>query len=240
MREYLRQASVVVVGAGGLGSASSWYLALAGIGRLGLVDGDAVEVSNLQRQVIHSTPDLGRPKVESAAEKLRGLRPDLIIDVHPVRLTRDNALSLLAPYDVVVDACDNFATRYLLNDACYLLGKPLSYGAVFRFEGQASLFFPGEGPCLRCLFPEPPPPGSLPTCREAGVLGPVPGLIGCLQAMDVVRHLTGCGETYRGRLLLYDARLMTWDEVVLHRDPHCPACGDGPRMERLVPDYGNF
>lgn len=237
---YLRQASAVVVGTGGLGSASSMYLALAGIGRLGLVDGDRVEMSNLQRQVIHSTRDLGRPKVESAADKLREVRPDLQIDLYPVRLTRENAESILGPYDVVVDACDNFATRYLLNDVCYLLRKPLSYGAVFRFEGQASLFFPGDGPCLRCLFPEPPPAGSVPTCREAGVFGPVPGLIGCLQAMDVVRYLTGRGETYRGRLLLYDARLMTWDEVALSRDSRCPVCGDGPRITRLADDYGTF
>ncbi|MBC7339968.1 MAG: HesA/MoeB/ThiF family protein [Firmicutes bacterium] len=231
MGEYLRQASAVVVGTGGLGSASSWYLALAGIGRLGLVDGDAVEISNLQRQVIHSTTDLARAKVESAAEKLRLIRPDLKLDLYPVRLTGENALSILAPYDVVVDACDNFATRYLLNDTCQVLGKPLSYGAVFRFEGQASLFFPGRGPCLRCLFPEPPPAGSVPSCQEAGVFGPVPGLIGCLQAMDVVRHLTGRGETYRGRLVLYDARLMTWDEVILHPDPHCPVCGGGRKAE---------
>lgn len=240
MARDLRQASALVVGVGGLGSASSYYLALAGLGRLGLVDGDVVDISNLQRQVIHSTPDLGKAKVESAAAKLSQFFPGLRIDLHRVRLTRENALEILSRYDVIVDACDNFATRYLLNDACYLLGKPLSYGAVLRFEGQLSLFFPGSGPCLRCLFPQPPPPGSVPTCAEAGVLGPVPGLVGCLQALDVARYLAGRGETYRGRLLLYDARGGTWDEVVLVRDPRCPACGEGPRLQALAANYGTF
>lgn len=239
MGRSLERASAVVVGVGGLGSASSYYLALAGVGRLGLIDADVVDVSNLQRQVIHSTPDIGRPKVQSAADKLKMVNPNLRLDLYETRLDVSNALSILRPYDVIVDASDNFATRYLLNDACYLLGKPLSYGAVFRFEGQTSLFFPGPGPCLRCLFPQPPAPGSVPTCREAGVLGPVPGLIGCLQALDVCRFLTG-RETLRGRILLYDARLATLDEVGLQRDPRCPVCGDGPRLSGLQRDYGTF
>ncbi|HHY96138.1 MAG TPA: HesA/MoeB/ThiF family protein [Firmicutes bacterium] len=236
----LAGASALVVGIGGLGSASSYYLALAGIGKLGLVDGDTVDLSNLQRQVLHATPDLGTPKVESAARKLRCFFPHLDLELYPVRLTPTNALSILSGYDIIVDACDNFATRYLLNDACYLLGKPFSYGAVFRYEGQASLFFPGEGPCLRCLFPSPPEPGTVPTCVEAGILGPVAGLVGCIQAADVTRYLRREGETYRGRLWLYDARSSSWDEVRLSRDPECPVCGDGPRLTGMAGDYGSF
>ncbi len=236
-QEKICLARVLCVGAGGLGSPVALYLAAAGIGTMGLVDFDAVELSNLQRQVLHGTPDVGRPKTESARDTLRRLNPEVKIEIHPARLTRLNALEILGAYDVVVDGTDNFATRYLVNDACVLLGKPNVYGSVFRFEGQASLFAPRlGGPCYRCLYPEPPPPGTVPSCADAGVLGVLPGLIGCIQATETLKLVLGQGTPLIGRLLLYDALKMTFREIKLRRDPRCPICGPNPSITQLL-DY---
>lgn len=233
----LRAASVLCIGAGGLGSPVALYLAGAGVGRLGLVDFDVVDVSNLQRQILHGMGDLGRPKTESARAALQRLNPEVEVVPHPVRFTRDNALELIAPYDLVVDGTDNLASRYLSNDACVRLKKPNIYGAVFRFEGQASVFAPHlGGPCYRCLYPEPPPPGAAPTCAEAGVLGVLPGLIGCIQATEVLKLILGRGTSLLGRLLLVNALDMTFRELKLRRDPACPVCGEHPTLTQLV-DY---
>jgi len=230
----IREARVLCVGAGGLGSPVLLYLAAAGVGRLGIVDHDRVDVTNLQRQVVHSTPDAGRPKTASAAEKLRALNPDVEVVEHPERLTRDNAMAILREYDVVVDGSDNFPTRYLVNDACVLLGRPNVYGSIYRFEGQASLFAPHLGaPCYRCLYPEPPPPGTVPSCAEAGVLGVLPGVIGCIQATETLKLITGIGTTLMGRLLLYDALAMRFREIRVVRDPACPVCGRNPTIREL-------
>ncbi|MCX7722167.1 MAG: molybdopterin-synthase adenylyltransferase MoeB [Verrucomicrobiae bacterium] len=232
--------SVVCVGAGGLGSPVLMYLAAAGVGKLGIVDADVVELPNLQRQVIHDTTDVGRPKTESAREKLERLNPDVQIVSHPVRLNSTNALEIICGYDVVVDATDNLPTRYLLNDACVILQKPLVYGAVFRFEGQASVLAPHlGGPCYRCIFPEPPPPEAVPSCAEAGVLGVLPGVIGCIQACEALKLLIGSGELLLGRLLVFDALTMRARELRLRRDPACPACGKQRSIEQLV-DYEQF
>ncbi len=235
----LKQASVLCIGAGGLGSPLALYLAAAGVGRLGLVDFDVVDYSNLQRQILHHTGDVGRAKLESAREKLAGINPEVRIETHETRLTSDNALELFARYDVIADGTDNFPTRYLVNDACVLTGKPNVYGSIFRFEGQASVFATPGGPCYRCLYPEPPPPGLVPSCAEGGVLGILPGLIGVIQATEVVKLILGRGEPLAGRLLLLDALAMRFRELKLRRNPDCPVCGDHPSIRELI-DYEEF
>jgi adenylyltransferase/sulfurtransferase len=235
----LKASSVLLIGAGGLGSPLGLYLAAAGIGRVGLVDFDVVDFSNLQRQVLHGTPDVGRPKLQSARERLHAINPEVRLDLYETRLTSANALSILQPYDIVIDGTDNFPTRYLVNDACVLLKKPNVYGSIFRFDGQASVFYPPHGPCYRCLYPEPPPPGEVPSCAEGGVLGILPGLVGCIQATEAVKLLLGKGEPLIGRLLLYDALQMSFREFRVRRNPKCPVCGDQPTVTRLI-DYEQF
>jgi adenylyltransferase/sulfurtransferase len=235
----LKAAAVLLIGAGGLGSPLGLYLAAAGVGRLGLVDFDVVDFSNLQRQVLHGTPDVGRPKLQSAREKLQAINPEVRIDLYETRLSTANALSILAPYDIVIDGTDNFPTRYLVNDACVLLKKPNVYGSIFRFDGQASVFWPPHGPCYRCLYPEPPPPGEVPSCAEGGVLGILPGLVGCIQATEAVKLILGKGSPLVGRLLLYDALQMSFQEFKVRRNPKCPMCGDRPTITELI-DYDQF
>jgi molybdopterin/thiamine biosynthesis adenylyltransferase/rhodanese-related sulfurtransferase len=235
----LKAASVLLIGAGGLGSPLAMYLAAAGIGRIGLVDYDTVSYSNLQRQVIHGTSDVGRPKLDSARDRIKEINPFVQVDTFDVPLTSANALDILAPYDVIIDGTDNFPTRYLTNDACVLLGKPNVYGSIFRFEGQASVFYAEEGPCYRCLFPEPPPPGLVPSCAEGGVLGVLPGTIGAIQATETIKLILGAGEPLIGRLMIYDALAMTFDEVRLRKDPKCPVCGENPTVTELI-DYEQF
>jgi adenylyltransferase/sulfurtransferase len=232
----LLSSKVLVVGAGGLGSPAAVYLAAAGVGTLGLVDSDTVDLSNLQRQILHTTADVGRPKTESAAETIRALNPDVDVVLHAGRLTSENALEVLRAYDVVIEGSDNFPTKYLVNDACVLLRKPLVLGAVYRFEGQASVFLPEEGPCYRCIFPEPPPPGAVPSCQEAGVLGVLPGVIGCIQATETIKLLLGVGQTLSGRFLVFDALRMEFIAVQMERDPECPVCGHQPTVMELM-DY---
>jgi molybdopterin/thiamine biosynthesis adenylyltransferase/rhodanese-related sulfurtransferase/molybdopterin converting factor small subunit len=238
-QQRLKQARVVCVGAGGLGSPSALYLAAAGIGTLGLVDFDVVDTSNLQRQILYSTRDAGRPKLEAAAERLTGLNPELRVIRHEEALTSANALQILDGYDVVIDGADNFPTRYLVNDACVLLGTPNVYGSIFRFDGQASVFALGDGPCYRCLYPEPPPPGLVPSCAEGGVLGVLPGIIGTIQAAEAIKIVLGVGETLAGRLLTLDALTMQFRTLRLRRDPACPVCGDHPTVTSLI-DYQQF
>ncbi len=235
----LKAARVLCVGAGGLGSPLALYLGAAGVGTLGLVDFDVVDLTNLQRQILHATADVGRPKLRSAADRLRAMNPHVELRTFETRLTRENALEILGGFDLVVDGTDNFATRYLVNDACVLLGKPNVYGSVFRFEGQASVFSTRGGPCYRCLYPEPPPPGAVPSCAEGGVLGVLPGLVGVIQATEAVKLILGRGEPLVGRLLLVDALSMTFRELALRRDPACPVCGDHPTVRELV-DYDEF
>ena len=235
----LKGGSVLLVGAGGLGSPAALYLAAAGVGRIGIVDFDVVDESNLQRQILHDTTWIGRPKLESARARLAALNPHVCVETHSTALTRDNALDLLAGYDVVVDGTDNFETRYLTNDACYFLKKPNVYGSIFRFEGQASVFWPDRGPCYRCLYPEPPPPGLVPSCAEGGVLGILPGVIGGIQATEALKILLGVGEPLVGRLLLYDALAMRFDEVKLRRDPECRLCSPKATIHELQ-DYPAF
>lgn len=235
----LKASSVLLIGAGGLGSPLGMYLAAAGVGRIGLVDYDVVDTSNLQRQIIHGTKDVGRPKLESARDRLIDINPHIQIDTYEVPLTSENALTIFEPYDVIIDGTDNFPTRYLTNDACVLLGKPNVYGSIFRFEGQLSVFYAKEGPCYRCLFPEPPPPGLVPSCAEGGVLGILPGTIGALQATEAVKLLLGIGESMVGRLLLYDALSMEFNEVRLRKNPDCPICGENPTLTELI-DYEQF
>lgn len=235
----LKRAKVALIGAGGLGAPLGLYLAAAGIGRLGLVDFDVVDASNLQRQVIHGTSDLGRKKLDSAADRIRDINPNVQVDKFDTGLTSENALDILKDYDIVVDGTDNFPTRYLVNDACVLLKKPNVYGSIFRFEGQATLFAYQDGPCYRCLYPEPPPPGLVPSCAEGGVLGILPGAIGIIQATEAVKLILGIGETLKGRLLLYDALHMRFRELKLRRDRNCPACGDHPTITKLI-DYQEF
>jgi len=239
-QDKIRATSVLCLGAGGLGSPIAMYLAAAGIGRLGIVDFDAVEFSNLHRQVLHGTPDVGRAKTESARDAVRRLNPDVEVVLHSTRLTSQNALEILGPYDIVVDGTDNFPTRYLANDACVLLKKPNVYGSIFRFEGQASVFAPHLGaPCYRCLYPEPPPPGLVPNCAEGGVLGVLPGIIGLIQATEILKLATGAGRSLLNRLLLYDALQMQFREIKIRRDPQCPLCGDHPSITQLI-DYDQF
>ena len=235
----LKASKVLCIGAGGLGSPLTLYLAAAGVGTLGIVDFDVVDVSNLQRQIIHTSADVGRPKIESAREKLAAINPDLNVIPITERIDSANALRLFADYDVIVDGTDNFPTRYLVNDACVLLGKPNVYGSIFRFDGQASVFFPPLGPCYRCLYPEPPPADLVPSCAEGGVLGILPGFIGVVQATETVKLLLGQGRPLIGRLMLYDALDMTVREMKVRRNPKCPICGPNPTITQLI-DYEAF
>ena len=235
----LKGARVLCVGAGGLGSPAAMYLAAAGIGTIGIVDDDAVDASNLQRQILHDSAGLGRPKVESARDRLKAINPNVSVEMHHVRLTSANALDILDRYDVVLDGADNFPTRYLVNDACVLLGKPNAFGAVFRFEGQASVFASKSGPCYRCIYPEPPPPGLVPSCAEAGVFGVLPGIVGTIQATETIKLVLGVGETLVGRLLVYDAMRMAFRELKVPKDPDCPVCGPRPTVRELI-DYEAF
>ena len=230
---------MLCIGAGGLGSPVALYLAAAGVGRIGIVDFDVVDYSNLQRQIIHGTPDVGRPKLDSATDRLNAINPEVTVVPHEAALSSDNALEILGGYDVIVDGTDNFPTRYLVNDACVILGKPNVYGSIFRFEGQASVFATKDGPCYRCLYPEPPPPGLVPSCAEGGVLGILPGVIGTIQATEAVKLIIGAGEPLINRFLIYDALRMRFRELKLRRDPECPVCGDTPTVTELI-DYEQF
>ena len=235
----LKAARVLCIGAGGLGSPAAMYLVAAGVGRLGLVDFDVVDFSNLQRQILHGTPDVGRSKLASAKDRLNALNPEVQIDTYETALSSENALKLFEPYDVIVDGTDNFPTRYLVNDACVLLGKPNAYGSIFRFEGQASVFATKDGPCYRCLYPEPPPPGLVPSCAEGGVLGVLPGIIGVIQATETIKLILGTGEPLIGRFLLFDALRMKFRELKLRKEPDCPVCGTHPTVTKLI-DYDQF
>ncbi len=235
----LKASSVLLIGAGGLGSPLALYLAAAGVGRIGIVDFDVVDESNLQRQVMHDTDAVGRSKLESATARIKAINPYVQVDPYPFPLSSENALDTLRPYDVIVDGTDNFPTRYLVNDACVLLGKPNVYGSIFRFEGQASVFWAERGPCYRCLYPEPPPPGLVPSCAEGGVLGILPGTIGTIQATETIKLLLGIGEPLIGRLMLYDALKMRFREMRLRKDPQCPVCGENPTVTELI-DYQQF
>jgi len=235
----LKRAKIIMIGAGGLGAPVGLYLAAAGVGRIGIVDFDVVDASNLQRQVIHGTSDLGRKKLDSAADRIRDINPNVTVDKFDASLTSENALEILKDYDIVIDGTDNFPTRYLVNDACVLLKKPNVYGSIFRFEGQATVFAYQDGPCYRCLYPEPPPPGLVPSCAEGGVLGILPGIIGLIQATEAVKLILGIGEPLKGRLLLYDALGMRFRELRLRRDRNCPVCGEHPTVTKLI-DYQEF
>ena len=234
----LLNASVLVVGAGGLGSPVSIYLALAGVGRLGIVDFDDVDITNLQRQILHHDNDIGRPKVDSARDTLNAYNKDVDVQVHAEQLTSENAMEIFADYDIVISGADNFAARYLINDAAYLSGKPLVDGSVLIFDGRATVYEPGKG-CYRCVFPEPPPPGEVPSCAEAGVLGMMPGLVGTIQAAETAKLIMGIGDTLTGRMLLIDGLSMEFREIKVRRNPNCPLCGDNPTVTELV-DYEQF
>ncbi|MBZ5726295.1 MAG: molybdopterin-synthase adenylyltransferase MoeB [Acidobacteriia bacterium] len=238
-QQKLKAAKVLLVGAGGLGAPLGLYLAAAGVGHIGMVDFDVVDFTNLQRQVIHTTQDVGRKKLDSAADKMQAINPNVTVVKHEIALSSENALDVLKDYDIVVDGTDNFPTRYLVNDACVLLGKPNVYGSIFRFEGQATVFAYEGGPCYRCLYPEPPPPGLVPSCAEGGVLGILPGTIGLIQATETVKLILGIGEPLVGRLLLYDALAMRFRELKLRKNPECPVCGEHPTITRLI-DYHQF
>ena len=235
----LKAAKVLCIGAGGLGSPVAMYLAAAGVGTIGIVDYDVVDFSNLQRQILHFTNDVGKSKLQSAREKLVAMNPHVNVVLHDVALSSENALELFAPYDIIVDGTDNFPTRYLVNDACVILGKPNAYGSIFRFEGQASVFATKDGPCYRCLYPEPPPAGLVPSCAEGGVLGVLPGLVGCIQATETMKLILGAGEPLIGRFLIIDALRMKFRELKLRKDPDCPVCGTHPTVTRLI-DYEQF
>jgi len=236
----LMDAKVLCIGAGGLGSPAAMYLAAAGVGTLGLLDFDRVDLTNLQRQLLHDTGDVGRPKVDSAADRINALNPNVEVVKHDTTLTSDNAFDILGRYDVIVDGTDNFPVRYLVNDATQMLGKPLVYGSIYQFDGQASVFLPGpETPCYRCLFPQPPPPGAVPNCAEAGVFGVLPGIVGSIQAVEAIKLIVGIGEPLVGRLLLFDALAMDFTTVKLRWDPDCPVCGKHPTVTGLI-DYDQF
>ena len=236
----LLDASVLCIGAGGLGSPAAMYLAAAGVGTLGILDFDRVDLTNLQRQLLHDTDDVGRPKVDSAAERIAGINPDVNLVKHNTILTSENAFEVLGQYDVIIDGTDNFPVRYLVNDATQMLGKPLVYGSIYQFEGQATVFMPGrEAPCYRCLFPSPPPPGTVPSCAEGGVFGVLPGVIGAIQATEAIKIITGEGDPLVGRLLLYDALHMEFQEVKIRWDADCPVCGKEPTITELI-DYEQF
>src|SRR6476646_2754288 len=238
-QQRLKGSRVLLIGAGGLGSPLALYLAAAGVGTLGLVDFDVVDITNLQRQVLHGTKDVGRPKLDSAKERIGDINPYVHVEGYPVKLTSANALEIARDYDVIVDGTDNFQTRYLTNDLCVLLGKPNVYGSIFRFEGQAAVFWAARGPCYRCLYPEPPPPGLVPSCAAGGVLGILPGLVGVMQATEVIKLILGKGEPLIGRLLLIDALDMKFRELKLRKNPDCPACGTHPTITQLI-DYNEF
>jgi adenylyltransferase/sulfurtransferase len=235
----LLDAKVLLIGAGGLGSPSAFYLAAAGVGTLGLVDHDVVDMSNLQRQILHTNDRVGTPKVESARQTLNALNPDVKVIGYEERLSSENIMRLIRDYDVIVDGCDNFPTRYLVNDACVMTGKPNVHGSIFQFEGQASVFYPGRGPCYRCLFPEPPPPGAAPSCQEAGVLGVLPGLVGCVQALETIKIILGAGKPLIGRMVYFDTLSMELRIHKLRKDPNCPVCGENPTIKELI-DYEEF
>ena len=235
----LLDAKVLLVGAGGLGSPTAFYLAAAGVGTIGLVDHDVVDMSNLQRQILHTNDRIGMPKVESARLTLTALNPDVKVIGYQERLSSENIMQLIEGYDVIVDGCDNFPTRYLVNDACVMTGKPNVHGSIFQFEGQASVFYPGKGPCYRCLFPEPPPPGAAPSCAEAGVLGVLPGLVGCVQALETIKLILGVGKPLIGRMVYFDTLSMELRVHKLRKDPNCPACGAHPTVTKLI-DYEEF
>src|SRR5581483_506887 len=235
----LLDAKVLLIGAGGLGSPTAYYLAAAGVGTIGIVDDDVVDRSNLQRQILHSDDRVGMPKFESAQKTLQGLNPDIRVIGHRERLTSENVIRLFADYDIIVDGCDNFPTRYLVNDACVFTKKPNVHGSIFQFEGQATVFWPFQGPCYRCLFPEPPPPGAAPSCQEAGVLGVLPGLVGCVQAVETVKLILGIGKPLVGRLLHFDTLAMEIKQLKLRRDPECPVCGEHATIKELI-DYEEF
>src|SRR5881392_3518206 len=235
----IKAGKVLCIGAGGLGSPAAMYMAAAGVGRIGLVDFDVVDFSNLQRQLLHGTSSVGRSKLASARDRLQDLNPHIEIETYETTVTSDNALDLFRGYDVILDGTDNFPTRYLVNDACVLTGKPNAYGSIFRFEGQASVFATKEGPCYRCLYPEPPPPGLVPSCAEGGVLGVLPGVIGVIQATEAIKLITGIGEPLIGRFLIYDALRMRFRELKLKKDPDCPVCGTHPTVTKLI-DYEQF
>jgi adenylyltransferase/sulfurtransferase len=238
-QQQLKAASVLLVGAGGLGSPLAMYLAAAGVGRLGLVDFDVVDASNLQRQLLHSTKDIGRPKLESAKERIEDINPHVQVDLHPVRLSSENALAIIRDYNIVADGTDNFPTRYLVNDACVLTGTPNVYGSIYRFEGEVSIFGAAEGPCYRCLYAEPPPPGLVPSCAEGGVLGVLPGIVGSLQALEVIKLITGAGDPLVGRVLLVDTLGVQFRTMKVRRNPECPVCGDHQTVTELM-DYDAF
>jgi len=235
----LLDAKVLLVGAGGLGSPAAFYLAAAGVGTLGLIDADVVDLSNLQRQILHTTADVGRPKTDSARESLQALNPDVEVVAYQEMLHSSNIFDIIKGYDVLVDGCDNFPTRYLINDACVMANIPNVHGSIFRFEGQATVFKPHDGPCYRCLYPEPPPPGMVPSCQEGGVLGVLPGIIGTIQAIEAIKLILGIGTPLIGRLLMYDALKMAFRELKLRRDPACPLCGENPTIQTLI-DYEQF
>jgi len=235
----LKQAKVLCIGTGGLGAPLGLYLAAAGVGRIGLVDFDTVDFTNLQRQVLFGTSDVGRPKITAAADRLRNLNPEIQIDAYEAQLTSENALELFKDYDIIVDGTDNFPTRYLVNDACVILGKPNVYGSIFRFEGQITVFGYPDGPCYRCLYPEPPPPGLVPSCAEGGVLGVLPGIVGTIQAAETLKLIIGKGQPLVGRLLLFDALAMKFRELKLRKNPECPVCGTNPTVTKLI-DYVQF
>ncbi len=235
----LKAASVLVIGAGGLGSPIAMYLAAAGVGRLGLVDMDVVETSNLQRQIIHGTSDVGRLKIDSARETIASINPCVKVETYESKFTADNAMDIARRYDILIDGTDNFPTRYLVNDVSVLLGKPSVYGSIFRFEGQASVFWAKHGPCYRCLYPEPPPPGMVPNCAEGGVIGVLPGMIGTIQANEAIKLILGAGQPLIGRLMLLDALDMTFRQLTLRKNPHCPLCGSRPSITQLI-DYQQF
>jgi adenylyltransferase/sulfurtransferase len=235
----LLNSKALLIGAGGLGSPAALYLAAAGVGTLGIVDDDRVDMSNLQRQILHSSADVGRLKVESAADRIAGINPDVKVVSYHEKLTSANVMEIFRDYDIIVDGCDNFPTRYLINDACVFLNKPNVHGSIFQFEGQVTVFAPGKGPCYRCLYPAPPPPDLAPSCQEAGVLGVLPGIIGTTQAVETIKMLLGIGEPLIGRLLLYNALTQDFRKLTLHRDPECPVCGDHPTVTQLI-DYEEF
>lgn len=238
-QEKLLKAKVLIIGAGGLGSPCALYLASAGIGRIGIVDSDAVELNNLQRQILHSTPNVDKPKVESAKERLNALNSDVEVIPYKLRLTSENILEIIKDYDIIVDGSDNFPTRYLVNDACVLAQKPFSHGGIFRFDGQAITIIPGESACYRCLFPEPPPPGLVPSCQEAGILGAVAGVIGVIQANEVLKYILGLGELLTGKLLVFNALDSSFRQVKVPKNKDCPVCGENPTVTQLI-DYQEF
>ncbi|MCY3744181.1 MAG: molybdopterin-synthase adenylyltransferase MoeB [Candidatus Poribacteria bacterium] len=235
----LLESKVLLIGAGGLGSPVGVYLAAAGVGTLGIIDDDVVDLSNLQRQILHGTSDIGIPKTKSAEATIAEMNPDVKVIPYTERITSENAFQILEQYDLVVDGCDNLPTRYLINDACVMLGKPIVHGSIFQFEGQVTVFYPGKGPCYRCLYPEPPPAGMVPSCQEAGVFGVLPGIIGTIQAVEAIKILLDIGDSLIGTLLLFDALTMNFNRLKLRQDSNCPVCGENPTIHELI-DYEEF